>query len=243
MIDALTAAAHIMSNDSQRMNAISQNLANVSTTGYKRQLPISTPFIEFLDIGANPSAQVLSTTMPLHRVQTDIRPGALRQTAQPFDIAIEDSGFFEVKTDQGLAYTRRGDFHLDPQGRLVTSQGHPVQGLGGELILTSTEPTIDQNGKISEKDKQVGQFKIVHFSNPETLLREASGLFVQGDNTQLDDTGRTKVRQGYLEASNVISMDEMVRMIETMRHFESGQKIVQGYDELLEKALRKFGEF
>ena len=89
----------------------------------------------------------------------------------------------------------------------------------------------------------MGQFKIVHFSNPETLLREASGLFVQGDNTQLDDTGKIKVRQGYLEASNVISMDEMVRLIETMRHFEAGQKIVQGYDELLEKALRKFGEF
>lgn len=244
MIDALTAAAHMMSNDLQRMTAISQNLANAGTTAYKRQLPITTPFLEYLDIGAGAAGlQAQPTTLPTHLLQTDVRAGALRQTAQPFDIAIESPGYFEVKTEQGLAYTRRGDFHLDTQGRLVTQQGHPVSGTSGDIVLSSTEPTINQNGGIFEKDKSIGQLKIVHFSNPETLNRVASGLFTLGEDTQLDDAGRTKVRQGYLEASNVISMDEMVRLIETVRHYQAGQKIIQGYDELLEKALRKFGEF
>ena len=116
-------------------------------------------------------------------------------------------------------------------------------GRGGEIQLTTTEPVIDKSGVIFEKNQQIGQIKVVHFSNDETLSRIGSGLFTPTSDTQQDSAGNTKVRQGHLEASNVSSMEEMVRLIETMRHFEAAQKIVQGYDDMMDKALKKFGEF
>ena len=244
MIDALTAAAHMLSDDTQRLNMISHNLANASTIGFKRQRAVAVPFQEHLAAHANEGFSLLQTTLPGHVIQTDSRPGALRSTSQPLDVAIEGGGFFEVKTPQGLAYTRRGNFQLDPQGQLVTHDGYPVMGLGGEIQLTTTEPVIDKNGVIYEKDnKQAAQIKIVHFSNIETLARMGSGLFAATPDARPDSAGSTTVKQGHLEASNVTSMEEMVHLIETMRHFEAAQKIVQGYDEMMEKALKKFGEF
>lgn len=243
MIDALTAAAHILSEDAQKLNTISHNLANVSTNGYKRQRAISVPFQEHLNANAAHGLSPLPTTLSGHVVQNDLRPGTLRTTGQPLDLAIEDAGFFEIKTPQGMVYTRRGDFQIDSQGRLVTHEGYPVMGLGGEILPGTPTPVIDQNGAIFDKDQKVGQIKVIHFTNPESLARLESGVFAQTAETQISTGGYAKVRQGHLESSNVTSMEEMVRMIETMRHFEAGQKIVQGYDEMIEKALKKFGEF
>ena len=244
MIDALTVAANMLSDDTQRLNTISHNLANVSTTGFKRQRAISIPFQAHLGAQAAGGASMLLATLPGHVLQTDTRAGMLHQTSNPLHVALEDNGYFEIKTNQGLAYTRRGDFHLDGQGRLVTQEGHLVMGAGGEIQLNNATPVIDQSGVIFDKDKQIAQIKVVHFANAETLARLESSLFTPSATTQIDpNAGQTKVRQGYLEASNVTSMEEMVRLIETMRHFESAQKVVQGYDEMMGKALKKFGEF
>jgi flagellar basal-body rod protein FlgG len=233
----------MLSDDEQRLSTISHNLANVGTIAFKRQRAVSVPFQEHLVAYANEGFSLIEATLPGHLIQTDPSPGTLRSTSQPLDVAIEDGGFFEVKTPQGFAYTRRGDFHLDAEGQLVTHEGYPVMGRGGEIQLTTTEPVIDKSGVIFEKDQQVGQIKVVHFSNDETLSRLGSGLFTPTSDTQQDSAGNTKVRQGHLEASNVSSMEEMVRLIETMRHFEAAQKIVQGYDDMMDKALKKFGEF
>lgn len=245
MIDALTAASQIMMEDIQRMSVISQNLANVSTTAYKKQISVSVPFAAMMSVGhgSNQMQPVTGMNQPVHTALSDLKPGTMRNTAVPLDIAIEDAGFFEVRTEQGLAYTRRGDFKLDGQSRLVTLQGDPVMATSGEIVLTTSHPTIDQNGAIYENGKLVAQLKVVQFTNPETLVRSGPGLFVPGENSQFESERLARVRQGFLEASNVNSMEEMVKMIESMRHFESAQKIVQGYDEMMEKALRKLGEF
>lgn len=244
MIDALSVAASMMSDDTQRLNTISYNLANVTTTGFKRQRTIAVPFQKHLATqSVDGSFSALPVTLPGNAIQTDTHAGMLRQTSQPLDVAIEDTGFFEIKTPQGLAYTKRGDFHLNAQGNLVTYAGDPVMGVGGTIRLNTSEPVIDQNGTIFDRDQQIGQLKIMHFSNPETLVRQEGSSFIPSDKTQQDPAGYPKVRQGHLEASNVTSMEEMVRIIETMRHFESAQKIVQGYDEMMDKALTKLGQF
>lgn len=243
MIDALTAAAQMLSDDTQRLNTISHNLANVSTTGYKRQRAVSAPFQDYLVAQAAGGPSALSITSPGHTIQTDTRPGMLQQTSNPLHVAIEDNSFFEIQTDRGLAYTRRGDFQLDAQGQLVTQKGYAVMGTAGTIRLNTTEPIIDQSGAVYEKDNQIAQLKLVRFSNAETLEQVESGLFIPSVQTQFESNGHSKIRQGHLEASNVVSMEEMVRLIETMRHFESAQKIVQGYDDMMEKALRKLGEF
>jgi flagellar basal-body rod protein FlgF len=245
MIDALTAASQIMAEDLQRMSIISQNLANVSTTAYKKQFSVSTPFAAAMNLagGSNQMPVTAGVTLPLPSAVTDLKPGTLRNTGAPLDVAIEDAGFFEVRTEQGLAYTRRGDFRLDGQSRLVTQQGDAVMGSAGEIVLTTSQPTIDQQGGVYENGKLVAQIKVAHFDNPETLVRSGPELLAAGKDTQFSGDGFTRIRQGFLEASNVISMEEMVNIIETMRHFESAQKIVQGYDDMLDKALRKLGEF
>ena len=103
-------------------------------------------------------------------------------------------------------------------------------------------PRIDRRGRVLDGETLVGQLRIVRFEDPQSLVKLGAGLFGAGAQTAqpLADAG---VRQGYLEASNVVAANEMVRLIETMRHFESNQKVIQGYDEVLERAIRTLGEF
>lgn len=241
MIDALTATTSSMMNDMARLTTLSQNLANGTTNGYKKEIAVTRPFVEHL--GVQGSAAALAVTGPAAGSVTDFRAGAMKYTGNPLDVAAADDGFFEVQTDHGPAYTRAGNFRLDERGRLVTEAGLPVMGVGGELLLGTSQPLIDPEGKVFEGDRQVGQLKMVRFTDPRSLTAAGGGLFRAGPSSTVSTDGYNRVRQGYTEASNVDSMAEMVRMIETMRHFESGQKLVQGYNDMLERSIRTLGEF
>ncbi len=239
MIDALSAAESGMLNDVQRLHNISNNLANSGTAGFKREMTISRPCLVQLKqmSAADSTSQAPMTTF------TDHSPGLLKFTGNPLDVALKNDGFFEVMSDHGLMYTRQGNFHIDASGRLVTADGSAVMGQGGgEIRLSGNQPVIDQNGKITEGDKSVGQLRVVKFENTDDLLKLGGGFFSATPSANLQEIPQVEVRQGYLEASNVVSMDEMVRMIETMRHFESSQRIIQGYDDMLDKAINVIGE-
>ena len=173
----------------------------------------------------------------------DLRHAGLRPTGEALDLAIDGDGFFEVQTEAGPAYTRRGDFRLDAAGRLVTHAGDVVQGQGGPLVLGTTTPTIDRSGRLFDGDKPLGQLKLVTFADPRTLARSEDGLSTTNQPATVQPEGEARLRQGHLEASNVNTAAEMVRLMETVRHFEASQKVVQGVDEMTERALRKLGEF
>ena len=117
-------------------------------------------------------------------------------------------------------------------------------GVGGEIGLTSEAVSVDADGKIFDRDVQVAQLRIVRFSNLAQLQYAGTGLYVAptGAAGEPNAAGQ-RVRQGYLENSNVQSASEMVRLIETLRHFEANQKVIQGYDQMLERAIRALGEF
>jgi flagellar basal body rod protein FlgG len=232
VIDALNAAAGGMAMDVSRMSTIAQNLSNTATPGYKRAVPGGVPFL--LE-GSSVEAVAASTA--------DLRHASLRPTGEALDLAIDGDGFFEVQTEAGTAYTRRGDFRLDAAGRLVTHAGHVVQGQGGPLVLGTTTPTIDRSGRLFDGDKLLGQLKLVTFADPRALARGEEGLFTTEQPTTVQPEGEARLRQGHLEASNVNTAAEMVRLMETVRHFEASQKVVQGVDEMTERALRKLGEF
>jgi flagellar basal-body rod protein FlgF len=221
-----------MQADLARMESISHNTANVLTSGFKRQITLSASF----------AAQVAQNAAPV-RVMVDPSSGPLRPTGNAHDVAIEGAAFLEVLTPAGLAYTKAGSLRADVQGRLVTLQDHPVMGANGELRLTSNRFTVAANGDVSQDGRVVGRIKLVQFARPEALAPLGNGIYQAGAAEIQDTKTQASLRVGFLEGSNVSSPQEMVRLTETVRHFESLQRIVQGYDETLEKSIRKLGEF
>jgi flagellar basal-body rod protein FlgF len=234
MADAISIAARIMADDLFRLNVISQNLANAGTTGYKKEVVVARPFVDYLQQNVTVSMPALSSTI-------DSRQGSLTQTASALDVAIEGGGFFELAGAEGPLYTRQGSFRLDGRGRLVTPAGIPVVGGGGEITLSGTQPSIDRQGRIFEGERFVAQLKIVSFADPARLTPLGGGLYAASSQVRgagEPSTEPLQVRQGFLESSNVVTLPEMVRMIELTRRFESASKIAQGYDGMLGAAMR-----
>lgn len=236
MADALSITAASMFNDMQRLATLSHNLANATTPAFRREVAYSRPFIDHL------ASVGLQVTLPDFRSSIDQRPGTLRHTAAALDVALEGEGWFEVQADDGLAYTRQGDFQLDARGRLVTRSGLAVLGQGGEITLGNGVLRIDTQGKVFEDQRAAGQLRVLRFERPETLVAIGDGLF-RAPAEAATPVDNPRVRQGHLENANVQTAAEMVRLIETMRHFETSQKLIQGVDDILGRAIRTLGEY
>lgn len=225
--------------DIARLERVATNLANVQTPGYKREVLAARPFAEQVANG------VAATS-----VHTDQRPGTLKATGQALDFAVAGPGWFEVTTPRGPAYTRQGQFRLDAGGRLVTQQGYPVMGVSGEIVVPDGNPTVDSEGRLFAAAgtgrpgaPALAQFRIARFEAGVALQRLGEGLVLpQGAPVQTTPNDGIQVRQGHLENSNVSQMHEMVRLLETVRHLETLQKVALGYDEMLSTSIRKLGE-
>ena len=235
-----------MQGDLARMESISHNTANVLTPGFKRQIAITPGFAAQVQQGVQQNAALTMQPSTAAAVQTVIDPssGSLRHTGNYQDVAIEGPAFFEVSTPAGPAYTKAGSLRTDVQGRLVNLQDYPVMGIGGEIRLNNTPFTIAANGDVSQDGRVVGRLKLVQFEHAEGMVPTGNGIYLAGSAQQAHDIKTpSTLRTGFLEASNVSTPQEMVRLTETVRHFESLQKLVQGYDDTLEKTIRKLGEF
>lgn len=230
-------AAGGMQQDQLRMESISQNLANVLTPGYKKQVVLATPFAVQVE-----GARVTASAAGVPAAAIDPAAGTLRYTANAQDVAIESGEFFELATPEGQAFTRQSGFHTDARGRLVGAQGWPVMGMNGEIVLNGPY-VIDATGAVRQGEQVVAQLKLTRFDNPGDLLPLGGGAYRQGGARVADGGAPARLRLGFQENSNVNSPQEMVRLSETVRHFEALQKIIQGYDDSLEKTIRKLGEF
>lgn len=237
-MDVMSVAASAMQHDLLKVESISQNLANVLTPGYKKQIVVGSTFPTQLNAGLAAASDVARPPS----LAIDFTPGSLRFTGQATDVAIEGTEFFEVAGKDGPAYTRQGTFHADLRGRLVGAGGWPVMGASGEIVVSGPF-TIGHNGDVRQGERVVGRLKTVKFANPEALVPLGSGLYGAGAATTAEQGVAPSLRVGFQENSNVSSPQEMVRLSETVRHFEALQKIIQGYDESLEKTIRKLGEF
>lgn len=236
MADALSITAAAMAADMQRVATISHNLANATTPAFRRELSYSRPVFELLD-GAG-----LQAPLPQPHSTTDLRAGTLRATTTALDVALEGEGWFEVMTPEGPAYTRRGDFQLDARGVLSTRQGFAVMGSGGEITLGNGSVRIDGQGRVFEDQRSAGQLRVLSFPAGSPPVAAGDGLFRAAAAAAMPVEQPT-VRQGHLENGNVQTAAEMVRLIETMRHFETSQKFVQGIDDVLGRAIRTLGEY
>ena len=261
-----------------RMDVLSNNLANVDITGYKRDTSISKAFPEMLIRRVNDngvykfpfgSAEVapvvgkLGTGVEYNEAYTVFEQGALKETGNPFDLALDGGGFFAVETERGERYTRNGTFVLGREGLLLTKDGMPVNGENGPIRIKKNNFVIDaggrvfQNGALSDDPQRlvsveenqwesmelVDTLRIVDFARSRYLKKQGDSLWMDtiesGAARQLADEQRPKIYQGFLEASNVNPVREMVNLIEVNRAYEANQKAIQAHDSLTGKLLNE----
>jgi flagellar basal-body rod protein FlgG len=241
MSEIARAAELAMLADTERLKLIGHNLANVSTVGFKRQVGIVTPFAQALLRSGQASAAAESAR--LMTVYTDHSAGTLARTGNPLDLAIEGDAYFAIDTGQQEAYTRQGTFRLNADGELVTSTGQRVVMASGDVRLTSAVPEIDTQGNIRDNGTLVGQLKLVTIARPNELQQIGDGLYAPAnpDTAVVGIADSARVRQGFTEASNVVTMNEMVALLDAVRHFETSQKVLQGYDAMLNRAITDLG--
>lgn len=250
-----TALFGALSNE-HRMNSIANNLANVNTTGYKRDtLSFRDTFMMYAhDMIMEPTTHLRSKKLfpdPHHvsRVRlayakTDFEQGSLKGTGAPFDVAISGSGFFTVRTEQGDFYTRNGHFRLTGEGQLVTAQGFAVLNDGAEIVLPDgvRKFTIAENGVIYGDGVEMGQIGFVDVENPLHLEKLGGNMYRGRGGAALEEIPATgRLIQGFLETSNVNPVYEMVNMIETQRQFEAYTKIMQTTEAIDREAVNKVG--
>lgn len=234
MLDAISTAQIAMLQDQLRLQMISQNVSNMQTPGYKRQLIESIGFDEQLQSQmAHVSQQMITSTQNVQ--------GTSIQSRLPNELALSGDGYFEVQTDSGVFYTRRGDFHVNEQGELTTVTGARLLGKSGTLHVDDNAFTIDTNGWLFVDNHKVDQVNVVQFTHPEQVNYIGQGLY-ESQQTPNPSDGKTRVLQGFLEQSNVKSIDEMMEMVKTSRHFEASQRIMRTADSLLSTAINQLGE-
>ncbi len=262
MVRGWYTAASGMNAQQQRLDAISNNLANVDTTSYKRDVTVSKNFPELLlrrmdDDGVykNPfgSADVapiigkIGLGVELNELFTNFEQGSFKPTSGDSDFALEGKGFFAVETPNGERYTRNGNFTVGVEGYLETKEGFPVLGENGRLILQDTKFTVNKNGEvwvrpISNTDADsvlLDRIKLVTFENDRFITKQGSSLYkdtpVSGPAVAAEGPDRPIVTQGFVEASNVNVVNEMVQMIEVNRAYEANQKTIQSEDTMMAK--------
>jgi len=239
-----------------RMRVIANNLANVGTTGFKRdRANFATLTYQNMRVAGQQSSSEtqyatglnLGTGVSVQSTSRIVTQGAMSNTGNALDLAIDGEGYFQVELPGGqLAYTRAGNFTRSAQGELVTTQGYKVQP-GITIPEDAQAITIAPDGTVSStsskgENSELGQIQIASFTNP-------AGLQATGDNFLLEtqasgqaqlgtpgDSGRGGIKQGMLEASNVNVVEELVDMIECQRAYEVNSKMISSIDEMLRNA-------
>ena len=247
------------------LDVITNNLANVDTAGYKRRVNANSDFSALLDRiekisedGETKMTTVLPADMPFKGRAVigsvslatvfsedvmDNSPGVLKTTESPLDIAIDGTGFFAVADGNGNTfYTREGNFMLDNNGNIVTSNGLNLQGEGGNISVgNALSITVNRSGQIIADGEVVGQVRVYNFQNP-TYLRHASGnlLSPTQQSGEPEAVNNVRIWSGAYETSNVSVVEEMVRMIEAQRVYEGASKALMTHDEQTSRLITSF---
>jgi flagellar basal-body rod protein FlgF len=223
----------------RNMDIIANNLANVSTTGFKREAPM---FEELLaEIQADSGSMRDVSFVRDWGVLRDMTSGPLLQTGSAFDVAVEGDAMLVVRTERGDQYTRDGHMKLNAQGQIVTADGSPVVGDGGPISVppNTTDIKIAQDGTITAGTEIVGRFRLVKFP-PGALHKEGKNLF--SADVPPEQPTNARVLQGMIERSNVEPVVEMTQMIEVMRAYQHSTETLSATDDLMRKALQRLGD-
>lgn len=242
MSDTIAMLEAAMRADAEAVRVIAQNVANAQVTAYRRQVPVQSATFADLVGSAEASQLAPPAGVVFADAAVDRRVGALETTGEPLDLALEGEGFFVLQAASGgLLYTRRGDFHVGPEGLLTAPSGEPVLGTAGPIEIGTATPGIEPDGSVRIGADVVDRLQLVRFADEARLRDVGNGLYADPGDAAASEASSALVRQGFLEGSNVTPVTEMVQLMEAMRHFEAAQRLVRGYDQLLEKAISELG--
>lgn len=282
MIRGLYTGAAGMLAQQHRMDVISNNLSNVDLNGYKRDISVHKSFPELLirrmnddgihnfplgSVDSSPIVGKLGTGVEQNEVVTNFTQATLKETNNPFDLAIEGRGFLVVQTTTGERFTRNGSFLLNKEGFLVTKQGDLVLGENGPIQIKENNFVIDQQGRIYtnpnlNQDREqlvslrendwnetelIDQLRVVNFREINHLAKQGNSLWKETFESGAPESVfsnsnkniEAKIRQGFVEGSNVNPVREMVEMIEVQRAYETNSKLIQTQDDLLGKLINE----
>jgi flagellar basal-body rod protein FlgF len=230
--------------DAEAVRVIGHNIANSQVAGYRRQIPVSGISSTFAAATDEASLQMQAADMmaPTTHIETDLRAGALKSTGRALDVALEGSGFFVLQGAAGSLLTRRGDMQVSAEGTLIAATGEPVLGEQGAIDIGTGTPVIAADGTVRVNDEIIDRLRVVQVTNEAGLEYLGNGLFSASDDAGVVIQEQALLRQGFLEASNISPVGEMVQMMEAMRRFESAQRFARGYDQLMEKAISELGK-
>lgn len=232
MGDLVDIGVSVLSQAERRIEIAAQNLSNATTPAYKRR-------VAFSDLVNSADSQ--ATVMPRVTAAIDFRNGKLVETGNPYDLALVGPGYFAVRFDDRISYTRQGQFSADAGGRLVDGRGGVLQfANGNDAVVESDKFSVAADGAVTEVGLLRG--KVGVFGADDQAKLEVSDVGFSVGSASLTLLEDAAVQQGAYEASNVTTGDEMVLMMEALRRAEAGQRVMNVYDDLMGRAITTFGE-
>lgn len=229
MIDGLRSGIEGLRLMSLKLDTAAANIANASTTGYKKDAVAA-------GLPVEESGEVMATSG-----YVDLSQGELVKTDNQFDLALEGEGFFVAGQGDKAGFTRDGRFSVDRDGRLVVAGGLPVQGQGGSITINPALGTrISSDGTVLQEGSVVDKLKLVKFANPAALQKSGGGLLTSKEG---GTEAAAVVHQGFVENSNVRMVEEMASLMHIMRSFDSIQKGITSQDAATGKLISAMGKF
>jgi len=256
MVKGLYSAYTGMINEQNRMDVMTNNLANASTVGFKKEGTTSQSFNDVLAVKIKDESVGLSNVqriginnpgVKIGENYTDYSQGSYRVTGNTYDLALSGEGFFAIEFtnkagETSTKYTRAGQFTLNKDGYLVTQEGDYVLDTNSRRIQLNTlvDASIDTNGRISQNGQEIARIQVTDFADYDYLQKYGENYYqpIEGAEEIASDA---VINSGYLEMSNVQTVSEMVNMITITRAYESNQKIMQTIDGTLDIAANQLG--
>jgi flagellar basal-body rod protein FlgF/flagellar basal-body rod protein FlgG len=235
----------------RQLDVVANNVANINTTGFKADRSLfeeylRSPAHEDNFVRADRRVSFVQDRATFH----DFAAGPSEQTKNPLDVAIDGNAFLVVQTAAGERYTRDGGLQINNQGQLVTASGDAVLGTSGPIVFqpTDKEVTINADGGVSvlegvsRIDSIRGKLRLVRFAQAQKLVKEGANLYAGGEGNAAQPDTTSKVRQGFIEKSNVNSVAEMSKMIEVTRAYTQISAMLQQQGDLRKSALEKLAD-
>ncbi len=228
----------------KQMDTIANNMANVNTAGFKQDDTLFTSYLvktpEARGIGRVP----LFFTEDFGTMQ-NFAEGAIVDTGNALDAAINGDAFFAVETKAGEMYTRKGQFALDADGKIVTNDGAVLLSENNEPLFIAPgerEISISENGDVMTENGVIGRLKLVHFADNQKLLKVAGVMFQNVAGNKAEAATNVRVIQGSVEKSNVNAIEEMTRLINVQRSYEYVQQMIDEEHDRLSNTISTFAE-
>ncbi|HYD69575.1 flagellar basal-body rod protein FlgF [Azospirillum sp.] len=225
----------------RQLEVVANNVANMNTAGFRAERTLFEAAMQ--PGGKRPNDQIAFTID--RATYTDLRPGGFTATGNPFDVALDGDGWFQVRTPDGDRFTRDGRLRRDADGQLVTAGGFPVLDDNRQPIMIASDSsvlTIGTDGLVSADDQMVARLRVVRFDDPQQLRQTGDVLFAADPGVDPLPAPDTRTVQGKIEQSNVQGIAEVTRMMDLSRDYQAVTRMVEDGQDLLRAAINRLGK-